>query len=215
MRFSSRALSRRRLAAGLAMLAAAAPFGSVAPARGATLGRIAPDLQRLLDAEPRARWPVIVEMGPLPPGLLPHPNLRRAAAALALLRLYGQPVGTLPVIGAAAGIADAAGVAALAAAPGVAVVHCDRSVGPRPGAAAPAGPPPRPVAVYPLVVGADQLWRLGATGRGVAVALLDSGVAPDADLTQPTNRLLASVNFAGSRGALADPGGHGTHVAGI
>jgi serine protease AprX len=48
----------------------------------------------------------------------------------------------------------------------------------------------------------------------VTVAVLDSGVAADPDLVQPANRLLASVNFADER-AMSDPGGHGTHVAGI
>src|SRR5439155_8981432 len=145
-----------------------------------------------------------------------HPNLQRAGAAHNLLRLYARPVGTLPWIGGAAGFADAAGVRALAGAPGVAFVHADRPVGRRRSAATPPpGPAPQPGAVYPLAVGADRVRGLGGTGRGVAVALLDSGVAPDLDLTQPTNRLLAAVNFAGSRGSLADPGGHGTHVAGI
>jgi len=43
------------------------------------------------------------------------------------------------------------------------------------------------------------------------VAILDSGVAPDPDLGA---RILASVNFADGR-VTRDPGGHGTHVAGI
>ncbi len=64
------------------------------------------------------------------------------------------------------------------------------------------------------MVNADQLWSQGTTGRGVTVAILDSGVAADPDLVQPANRILASVNFADQRLA-ADPGGHGTHVAGI
>jgi serine protease AprX len=68
--------------------------------------------------------------------------------------------------------------------------------------------------VYPTVVNADQVRQQGTTGRGVTVAILDSGVAADPDLVQPTNRILASVNFADERVA-SDPGGHGTHVAGI
>ncbi|HKY50543.1 MAG TPA: S8 family peptidase, partial [Candidatus Limnocylindria bacterium] len=63
-------------------------------------------------------------------------------------------------------------------------------------------------------VGADRAWQEGATGRGVTVAILDSGIAADPDLVQPTNRILASVNFADER-ISRDPGGHGTHVAGI
>ena len=70
------------------------------------------------------------------------------------------------------------------------------------------------VAVYPSEVKADQLWSQGTTGRGVTVAVLDSGVAADPDLVSPANRILASVNFADQR-LVADPGGHGTHVAGI
>ena len=61
---------------------------------------------------------------------------------------------------------------------------------------------------------ADQVWARGTTGQGVTVAVLDSGVAADPDLVQPTNRILASVNFADQR-LVSDPGGHGTHVAGI
>ena len=69
-------------------------------------------------------------------------------------------------------------------------------------------------AVYSHVVNADQVWSQGTTGRGVTVAVLDSGVAADPDLVEPTNRILASVNFADER-LMTDPGGHGTHVAGI
>jgi serine protease AprX len=65
--------------------------------------------------------------------------------------------------------------------------------------------------VYPTVVSADQVRLQGTTGRGITVAILDSGVAPDPDLS---GRILASVNFADSR-VTRDPGGHGTHVAGI
>jgi len=63
-------------------------------------------------------------------------------------------------------------------------------------------------------VNADQMRSQGTTGRGVTVAVLDSGVAADPDLVEPTNRILASVNFADER-LVSDPGGHGTHVAGI
>src|SRR5206468_10947576 len=68
-------------------------------------------------------------------------------------------------------------------------------------------------AVYSHVVNADKLWSQATTGRGVTVAVLDSGVAADPDLIQPANRILASVNFADQR-LVSDPGGHGTHVAG-
>jgi serine protease AprX len=78
----------------------------------------------------------------------------------------------------------------------------------------PASPSPTPAAshpaVYAAVIGADALWVDGTRGRGIAIAVLDSGVAHDPDLG---DRVIASVNFADPRTGL-DPGGHGTHVAG-
>jgi serine protease AprX len=79
----------------------------------------------------------------------------------------------------------------------------------------PTAAPAQASSVYAQAVGADRAWQHGASGIGVTVAILDSGVAPDPDLVQPTNRILASVNFADERVGGRDPGGHGTHVAGI
>jgi hypothetical protein len=77
-----------------------------------------------------------------------------------------------------------------------------------------ATPPPPPLtgltSLYPQEVLANQTWQQ-SKGAGVTVAVLDSGVAPDLDLG---NRILASVSFAGNA-AQPDPGGHGTHIAGI
>jgi len=98
----------------------------------------------------------------------------------------------------------------------VAFVHHDATVGPQPSAAPPVPPATadQVSGVYPRVVKANKVWAQGITGGGVTVAILDSGVAADADLVQPNNRLLASVNFADER-LTSDPGGHGTHIAGI
>src|SRR5439155_2876886 len=67
---------------------------------------------------------------------------------------------------------------------------------------------------YPTEVNADQVWSRGITARDITVAVLDSGVAADPALVSPSNRILASVNFADQR-TTSDPGGHGTHIAGI
>src|SRR5438477_424703 len=67
-------------------------------------------------------------------------------------------------------------------------------------------------------VGAPEAWRqLGVTGKGIGVAILDSGIAPHPDLA---GRIVAAVDFTGggigaTLVAPADPGGHGTHVAGL
>jgi serine protease AprX len=152
--------------------------------------------------------PVIVEMAPL----LGQSPLQRALQALALLRLNGQAVGTLAIVNGAAGWATPVGIEAISLVPGVVRIHEDTLV--RPTAALAAGSAPGQLSArYPREVRADDAWAAGLTGRGVGVAVLDSGVAPDPDLVQ-SNRLVASVNFAGPR-ATADPGGHGTHVAGI
>ncbi len=71
-----------------------------------------------------------------------------------------------------------------------------------------------------LAVNAPQVWQqYGVCGRGVGVAIIDSGVYAHPDLA---GRIVATVDFTGSTvttttavGALGDPGGHGTHVAGL
>src|SRR3989475_8989246 len=168
-----------------------------------------------MQANPQALLPVIVEMQHPTAPFVSAPNVDRALAALDLLRQYGIPVAALSLIDGAAGFANAAGINAMSLVPTVARIHHDATVGPRRSADPPVVAPPDQVSeVYPFVVNANQVWQQGITGGGVTVAVLDSGVAADADLVQPANRILASVNFADQRLA-SDPGGHGTHIAGI
>jgi serine protease AprX len=178
-------------------------------------GKIDPDLSALMQANPSALLPVIVEMQPPLPPFVAGANVGLALQALNLLSLNGVPVAALSLINSAAGFANAAGISALSLVPTVAFIHHDRTVGPRQSAAPP--PPTSPdqfSAIYQRVVKAPQVWQQGITGNGVTVAVLDSGVAADPDLTVPANRVLASVNFA-DQATTSDPGGHGTHVAGI
>jgi serine protease AprX len=67
--------------------------------------------------------------------------------------------------------------------------------------------------------GADtafQTWSL--TGQGVGVAVIDSGVQPCDDLSDPAmgqTRVVKGPSFVSSTTGNADPCGHGTHIAGI
>jgi serine protease AprX len=60
------------------------------------------------------------------------------------------------------------------------------------------------------------LGLLGATpavsGKGIGVAVIDSGIAPHAALS---NKVVASVNYATGETGTSDGFGHGTHIAGI
>jgi serine protease AprX len=83
--------------------------------------------------------------------------------------------------------------------------------------------------VYPSAIGATTAWRYGYKGKGVAVAVVDSGITPKADLRTSTSlwygqsRVRANVTFSSAvkawSGAVdtstSDLFGHGTHIAGI
>ncbi len=72
-------------------------------------------------------------------------------------------------------------------------------------------PSPEPSAGV-AAINAPLAWRT-ATGAGVTVAVMDSGIADHPDLR---GKVAARVNFvsSSSRDSL-DPAGHGTHIAGI
>jgi len=69
------------------------------------------------------------------------------------------------------------------------------------------------VNTYNFTIGADRAWAEGITGRGVTVAVVDSGVQYHPDLLRSI--LLGWSIFATGLPAHVDQYGHGTHVAGI
>src|SRR2546427_611118 len=139
-----------------------------APAPLAAEEKIDPALRDLMQANPQALLPIIVEMQHPSAPFVGAPNVDRALRALDLLRQYGIPVAALSLIDGAAGFANAAGINAMSLAPTVAFIHHDATVGPRPSAEPPVAPSPDQLSeAYPRVVNADQVWQQGPPGAGV------------------------------------------------
>jgi serine protease AprX len=176
--------------------------GQTHPVAAAVSAPIDPALQTQMNANPGRLLPVIVEMnhGSAAAGV----DALLAQQALGLLQSNGVAQVALPLVDGAAGLATPAAITALSLVPGVAYIASDAVVHAHADTAS----------VYTQAVEADRVRTAGGTGAGVTVAVLDSGITPDPDLTQPTNRILARANFADALGATDDPGGHGTHVAG-
>lgn len=55
----------------------------------------------------------------------------------------------------------------------------------------------------------------GYKGKDITIAVVDTGIAPHQDLTQPRNRIIGFKDFVKGKSTPYDDNGHGTHVAGI
>lgn len=60
----------------------------------------------------------------------------------------------------------------------------------------------------------DIQEQQGFTGKGVTVAIIDTGIHPHADLVNPENRIIAFKDFINNKEEPYDDNGHGTHCAG-
>lgn len=64
-------------------------------------------------------------------------------------------------------------------------------------------------------VNANIVQENGYTGKGIGIAILDTGISPNNDFLYPQNRILAFKDFINNKSKPYDDNGHGTHVAGI
>lgn len=64
-------------------------------------------------------------------------------------------------------------------------------------------------------IGSSAAQKIGFTGKGISVAVIDTGIHPHPDFTIPQNRILAWQDFINQKNEPYDDNGHGTHVSGI
>jgi serine protease AprX len=142
---------------------------------------------------------------------------RAAAAVKAQVRADGGDVtGDLPIINGFGATLSADAAKRLAAADGVKAVTPDGAVEPQDVKASDL------LTAYPFSTAATQSWNasLPATGKGVGVAVIDTGIAGDLrDFRVAQNdsrsRVVATAQINPSSTKAGDQYGHGTHVAGI
>jgi serine protease AprX len=137
--------------------------------------------------------------------------------AKALVRADGGRVtGDLPIINGFAAQLSADAAERLAGADGVRAVTPDGAIEPQEVKASDL------LTAYPFSTSATQSWNasLPSTGKGVGVAVIDTGIAGDlADFrvsqSDPRSRVIATAQINPGSTKAGDQYGHGTHVAGI
>ncbi len=133
----------------------------------------------------------------------------QAQQAAVALRSAGAQIGrSLPIVDGFAAQLPAGAVQRLAADPAIRRVTPDTAVH-----FSSLSTSAAPVAGnYPTSTGARTAWSRADRGGGVTVAVIDTGIAPVADLA---GRVVAGPDFSGEGDSRADTYGHGTVMAGI
>jgi serine protease AprX len=204
----------RTLIPGLAAVIMALPISAFPASAAPTSATPQLDdavVQRLQTASDSSLIPVIVE-GALSSTITN--NGARAQMAEAHVRGNGgRVVGSSKWLGASVAELTPAQIRNLANDPAIGRIHIDADVKATSGTSDNASSGITPI-TFQQTTGATQAWQSGDTGKGVTVAVLDSGIANNADAFG--SRIKARVDFVDpALPAQGDPAGHGTHVAGI
>ncbi len=209
---------RMRWMIGIALLAIAAvvpapfarsgaelPSTGSAPVAAAPQPSLTPALADLAASKPGKRVEVIVQM---------NAGTKRSVATPLIQKLGGRVTRDLHIINAVVATLPAAGARELAAQPSV------RAVSPN-GAMKPQSRGDNLSTSFNQSIQAPYLWNTyGGTGRGVGVAVIDTGIAgglPDFRINNldRRSRVIGSAVVNPDATTATDRYGHGTHVAGI
>jgi len=138
----------------------------------------------------------------------------------AVVAVGGRVTRRLPIIDGVAALVPNGALGRLRTSPGVAAVTPDtagRVLGLDPGLGYDTATDTGGLPLIRSIVGADKLWAKGWTGKGVDVAVVDTGVAPVKGLTSGNVVNGPDLSFDSQRTDLRykDGFGHGTHMASI
>lgn len=64
-------------------------------------------------------------------------------------------------------------------------------------------------------IGVDKISPIPLTGKGITVAIIDTGIIMHRDLTYPSSRIVGFKDFLKNRQKPYDDNGHGTHISGL
>lgn len=198
-------MSLPRAARGTLALAAALTLGTSATAAAS----VQESLQAQAQRTPGTQLDVVVQFDATTP----------AAQRAALVRAAGGRVTRqLPIVNGAGVRISARGAAVLGHQAGV--HHVSRNSAVREASRRPEPTEDAPATSFLASSRVPKAWRMGGTGAGVGIAVIDTGIAGDlADFRRSqgdtSSRVIASAVTDEAATTATDRYGHGTHVAGI
>jgi serine protease AprX len=177
------------------------------PAASGTGGSASPALSRVAAAHPRKRLEVIVQL---------ERSTGNASGKALIQSQGGHVTRDLEIINGFGVEIEAAKAVSLATEPGVRSVSLNSAIE-KAGSVFKADDLST---AYNGSIQSQKAWDPGFTGKGVGVAVIDTGIAgdvPDFRVSQsdPASRVVASAVVNPSASSASDGLGHGTHIAGL